>query len=134
MKTTETDFVKAICIALCKRKDVRVWRQNSGKSVAVHPKTRRTYAIQMAPEGAADISGIYKKTGQRIEIEVKADGGKLRPAQNRWRSFAVEFRCIYVLATYDEEMTMDANIALFLDRFDTATKPCPPVRKERPRE
>jgi hypothetical protein len=128
-KTIESDFVKAILIALSKRKDVRVWRQNSGKSLAVHPKTQKTYAIQMAPEGAADISGIWKKTGQRIEIEVKADGGRLRPAQNRWRNFIVESRGIYMLAKYDDKMTMGDNVGLFIKRFEQVIRCFSPPSK-----
>ena len=120
--TLESDFVKAILVALSKRKDVRVWRQNSGKSVVVDPHTGRKRSMQMAPTGAADISGIHIRTGQRVEIECKAAGNRPSAAQKRWRKFIESFHGIYVLAAHDEKRTMKENVDTVVSDFETSVE------------
>lgn len=72
----ETAIVRA-CQALLKLRGLRVWRQNSGWI-----KNQFGQLVKMAPEGAADLSGILANGhGTRLEIEVKVPGNQPTPTQ-----------------------------------------------------
>jgi len=76
-----------------------VWRQNSGKVQSIHGSW-----IELAPKGAADLTGIAVGSGKRIEIECKSPTGKQSDDQKRWAGMIIMHGGIYVLAkpTKDE--------------------------------
>lgn len=109
--TRESPFMKRLLVALSALPGVRVHRQNAGKLVVVDPKTGARRAFQAAPPGAADISGIVAPTGMRLEVETKAARGRVRAAQDRWAAMIREMGGVYVRVAYDEDESMDANVA-----------------------
>lgn len=111
MKHEEIPFMRHLMIALGSRPELRIHRQNCG-SVPVRNRTGKVVRHFDAgpPNGAADISGIVRGSGRRIEIETKAEDGELSPAQERWRDMIVEFGGIHVTITYDESKTLESNI------------------------
>lgn len=70
---------------------VRVWRQNAGLS-RVDGRV-----IRGAPAGAADLSGIVLPHGWRIEVEVKAVGGRQSLAQRRWQAMIERHGGVYIV-------------------------------------
>lgn len=109
---TEAEFMRRLMLALGRRADMRIWRQNVG-SVPV----RRTDGAVLrvfhsgAPKGAADITGYVRPEGWRLEIEVKGPGGALRPEQETFARIVASGGCVYALARYDVERSLAENIA-----------------------
>lgn len=58
--------------------------------------------MQLAPEGAADISGILA-SGRRLEVEVKTATGKQRVAQARWQTMIEKHGGLYLLTRSPED-------------------------------
>lgn len=92
----ETDFVKALMMALPLALPVRLWRQNAGQW-----QTSVGNVIHGAPKGAADVSGIVLGPGWRLEIEAKVGVRKQTPEQKQWERRIVEWGGIYVLVRDD---------------------------------
>ena len=113
--TAEIPFMKHVMIALGARSDMKIWRQNCGQ-IPVRDRTGKVVRVFDAgpPNGAADISGIMlsppSMAGRRIEIELKADGGKRSPEQERWASLIGSAGGVYVLIAYDDGKPLDVNI------------------------
>ena len=93
MPATERPYQTALVAVLQRTAEVRVWRQNSGKVQTVHGTW-----IELAPKGAADITGIVLGSGQRLEIECKSPTGKQSDEQKRWGEFIARSGGIYLLA------------------------------------
>lgn len=97
------------------RPDVRLWRQNAG-SITFADASGRLAAFRGAPEGAADLTGIVKPDGWRLEIEVK--GPAHRPGkdkrrdemQARWAAFVEEFGGIYIFARWNKIHSLAENV------------------------
>lgn len=108
----ESEFQAQIWLRIGQRDDVRLWRQNSGKALLRGPGGTR--AIQGAPTGACDLTGIVAPEGWRLEIEVK--GSRYRPnpkkdaAQDRWADRIREFGGIHVKAVYNRIHSMAENV------------------------
>jgi len=100
----EAQIQQEILLALGRR--VRLWRQNAGKWRTVRGPcpdcARRSYWIQGAPTGAADLSGILND-GRRLEIEVKAALGQQSPEQANWQRMIESRGGVYILARSAEE-------------------------------
>jgi hypothetical protein len=107
----EIPFMRHLLLALGLRPELRIWRQNTGK---VPVRDRRGKIVRVfdpgVPNGAADISGIVRKSGRRIEIETKAADGEQEPDQENWQRMIESFGGIYVLITYDESRSLDENL------------------------
>lgn len=104
--------MREILVAIGSRTDVRLWRQNAGRArVTSHSGTDRW--IEMAPSGAADLTGILKD-GRRLEIEVKRPRLGLTADQLRWKAMVERFGGVYVLAHSAAEATSAVNRALGL--------------------
>lgn len=99
----ESAFVRRLLIALGSRKELRVWRQNVGKTF-IRDEMGEVDRVFTAgpPQGAADISGIVVGDGRRIEIECKVAGRSRTPEQEHWAEFIERAGGIYELATDDE--------------------------------
>jgi hypothetical protein len=68
-------------------KGVLHWRANSGGGLR-RGRGGRTVPVVGNPEGTPDIICILPPFGRLVGIEVKAQGGKLRPAQEAWAANA----------------------------------------------
>lgn len=95
--TPETLLVGQIFSHLGKRKDLRIWRQNSGAL-----PTASGRIVKFGTPGAADLSGILDD-GRRIEIEVKTASGRQSEQQKRFQAMIERFNGIYILARSIED-------------------------------
>lgn len=100
----EQVFQNLLLVELSKIAGVRVWRQNSGKTIA-----RRGGAVKGAPTGAADITGIVGPEGWRIEIECKT-GSKLSEKQRHWIATMFDYGALAFVATFDDQLSIEANV------------------------
>lgn len=74
---TEVQLLHAILLTLGARNDCRIWRVN----VIVAQDRATGRVVRSSQPGAADISGILKPSGRRLELEVKSENGRVRPEQ-----------------------------------------------------
>jgi hypothetical protein len=118
---SEAEFMRRLMLALGRRADMRIWRQNVG-SVPVRDERGGIVRVFHAgvPKGAGDISGFVRPEGWRLEIEVKGPGGALRPEQERFARLVATGGCVYVLARYDTVRSLSENLALSVGAVDEA--------------
>jgi len=109
----EVDFTRHVLLSLGATPGLRVWRQNVG-CVPVRDRRGRTLRVFDAgpPVGAADVSGIVAPEGWRLELEIKMQGGKRSAAQESWSAMVRSMGGVYVLYTYDETLSVGANLML----------------------
>jgi hypothetical protein len=108
----ETAFMRRLLLALGRRADMRIWRQNVG-TVPVRDRTGRTQRVFSSgvPKGAADLSGYVRPEGWRLEIEVKGPGGRRSPEQETFARLVTAGGCVYALVAYDTAHAMADNVA-----------------------
>ncbi len=114
---TETDLVRGILSALAWRRDVAVWRQNTG-AVSVGDGARKRF-VRFGYKGFADISGIGPG-GVRIEIECKVERGVQSDAQKAFEAMIRQHGGIYFVARSVDDCLRQ------LDRALAALGPQPP--------
>ncbi len=119
MKTSEHAFMRHLLLALGSRPDVRLWRQNVAR-IPVRDDVGRIQRVFHSgpPRGAADLSGIIRPEGWRLEIEVKAVNGKRSAPQERWGKFIRRSGGIYMLAELNPELSMRDNVQAIVHRFE----------------
>jgi hypothetical protein len=117
----EQTFLRRVLLALSQRPDLRVWRQNVG-TLPVRDAQGHVERVFRAgpPKGAADLSGIIRPEGWRLEIELKAAHGRLSPEQERWARFIRASGGVYVLAKYDASQTVEENTAAAVRTVEAA--------------
>lgn len=95
---SEAAFQARLLLALGRRQDMRVYRQNVGTVLVrdAKGKAQRTFRAG-PPPGAADISGIVRPEGWRLEVECKAVRGKRSEAQQRWADMITAAGGVYAL-------------------------------------
>ena len=71
----------------------RLWRSNAGKVI-----TKDNRVIQLFPKGFPDTVGFRKTDGKIIFIEVKTDKGRLRPEQEKFKTFIETQPVLYGVA------------------------------------
>ena len=121
MTDLEHPFMVALSNALnAPGRATRIFRQNAGKVLVRDAGGRVDRCILGAPAGAADLSGIVAPEGWRLEVETKASGGRVRPAQKRWQHFIERSGGIYVLIERDDGAPLAANIGRAVCAIDTA--------------
>lgn len=101
---------------------LRLWRQPAGRILA-----QRGGAVECAPTGAADLSGIVAPEGWRIEIEMKAATTAESDEQGPWATFIRESGGICFQLRYDESFSMQEN----LDRSIVALRAAIALRRAR---
>lgn len=74
------------------RKDMRIWRQNTGAIVIDNRM------VKFGVPGQADITGLLIPSGKRIEIEVKDAKGRQRETQKKFQAMIEKAGGIYILA------------------------------------
>ena len=75
------------------RRGHRLFRANAGKVI-----TRDNRVIKLLPKGFPDTFGYRKSDGKFIAIEVKTDKGRLRPEQERFKTFIETQPVLYGVA------------------------------------
>ncbi len=98
-KTTPESVIQSDLILEIARQfanDLTIWRNNTG---AAFDKEGRM--IRFGVKGQADVSGIMKPLGTRIEIEVKRPGGKPRPDQKLFEQMIKDHGGVYLLCDGD---------------------------------
>jgi hypothetical protein len=117
----ELAFMDRLMLAIGARDDLRVWRQNVG-TVLRRNETGEKIGVFRAgpPKGAADISGIVRPEGWRLEIETKARAGRRSVEQLRWARFIAESGGVYVLASYTEHLGLERSVEHAVDAIERA--------------
>jgi hypothetical protein len=118
---SEIEFMRRLMLALGRRPDMRIWRQNVG-SVPVRDERGRVIRVFHAgmPKGAADISGYVRPEGWRLEIEVKGPGGVRSPEQETFAHLVTQGGCVYALVGYDAARSMSDSVAAGVRRVEAA--------------
>lgn len=95
----ETPIVRTILEALRWDYRVLVWRQNTGVA-RYKTEDGSERVVRYGVPGAADITGLVRGTGRRLEIEVKRDG-KSKPSaeQIHYAKLITAASGIYLLVT-----------------------------------
>lgn len=102
---SEHEIQQAILLALGSRRDVRVWRNNSG---VAYGKGR---AVRFGVPGQADISGILRG-GRRLELEVKAPGERPTKQQTAFGAMIQAFGGVWAVVRSVEEAVAVVDAAL----------------------
>jgi len=99
-RTNANDTESAVqreVVLQAKRMGVQLWRQQAGRIF-----TGR-YTIQLAPSGAADLTGMLAQ-GVRLEVEVKKRfGGTQSKVQKEWQRYIEENNGVYLLVHSGED-------------------------------
>jgi hypothetical protein len=108
----EVTFTKLLLVELSRLPGVRVWRQNCGR-IPVRDHRGKILRVFDAgpPVGAADVSGIVRPEGFRLEVELKMPGGRRSAEQTRWAEFIAAAGGVYVLARFDQARSLADNLA-----------------------
>lgn len=114
----EAEYLEALRVAFGSRSDVRIWRQLVGNFWTRYGDSDFRPVRTGPPKGAADLSGLVKGSGRRIEIEVKGPKGKLRPEQEQFKKNMEEWGVLYMLCVYDDSMTIEENVMKEVRRFE----------------
>lgn len=89
---TEQEIQNQIILAANKRGH-RLWRANAGKV-----QTKDNRIIKLFPKGFPDTVGFRKTDGKFIVIEIKTEKGRLRPEQEKFKTFIETQPVIYGVA------------------------------------
>lgn len=89
---------------------ITIWRNNTG---ALHDGQR---LVRFGVPGQADISGILRPAGCRVEIEVKRAGGKQSQTQRHFEAMIVSHGGLYLLCNGDVAGQVLEPIRARLDR------------------
>lgn len=108
----EIAFMHRLMLALGRRPDVRIWRQNVG-TIPVRDEQGRIVRVFRAgaPKGAADITGYVRPEGWRLEVEVKGPGGARSAQQETFARLVTQGGCVYALVAYDAARSIAENVA-----------------------
>ncbi len=113
----ESDIQRAVLAALKLRRDVVVWRNNTGTMKQTYRGRERL--IRFGLDGQADITGLIKPWGTRLEIEVKRPGGRLTDHQQSFAGMVRSAGGVYFVAhSIDKALIeLDASIRQLKDIY-----------------
>ncbi len=97
---------------------VRLWRQPTGK---IRPL--RGGAVECAPVGAADLTGIVSGSGVRLEVECKGAKTPTTDEQVQWRESMRERGAVVLELRYDPDVNLDGNLVLACAALARAIEP-----------
>lgn len=97
--SSEADVLHDILLAYGALPWLRLWRANAGAA-----RTRTGTLVRFGVPGQADISGILKPSGRRIEIETKSATGRQRESQRRFQAMIEQHGGLYILARSVEDV------------------------------
>lgn len=116
-RVDEHPYMQHLLLALGALPWCRVWRQNTGKVLVRDERGNPLRTFNAGPPpGAADISGLVRPDGYRLEVETKAEDGDLRKEQEKWRDMIIAGGGVYVVSQYDESIDMPENVRLGVSR------------------
>lgn len=97
-------------LRLGQRRDVRLWRQNTGVARAMDDPRR---VIRFGIVGGGDASGIVAPFGTRLEVETKSATGKAEKSQLAFGKMIQTFGGIYIRGNDPAEIEaqLDAQLA-----------------------
>lgn len=108
LSVLEQEFQQRFRVAVTTAKlPLRLWRQPAGRILA-----QRGGAVECAPVGAADLSGIVSPAGWRLEVEMKAATTAESDEQGPWAAFIRQSGGVAFQLRYDESLSMEENLAL----------------------
>ena len=113
-KTTPEAVIQSDLILLVSKtfaNDLTLWRNNTGAAF-----DREGRMIKFGVKGQADISGIMKPLGTRVEIEVKRPGGKQRPEQKQFGQMIQDHGGVYLVCDGDIQEQVIAALKERLER------------------
>ncbi len=108
---TERQIQNLILLTFGTRREMRLWRQNTG---VARMGPRRV--VRFGVPGQADLTGILSN-GTRLEIEVKTNAGQQTPEQKAYQRIIERFGGVYVLARSVDDVW--AAIGRFLNAPET---------------
>ncbi len=94
-KKTPESVIQSDLILMLSRmfaNDLTIWRNNTGAAF-----DRQGRMIKFGVTGQADVSGIMKPLGSRLEIEIKRPGGKQRPEQKLFEQMIKDHGGLYLV-------------------------------------
>lgn len=103
---TEAQLQREILLTVGSRPDVRIWRANAGRAL-VPTADGGLRPIQVNLPGCPDLIGFLAPFGRFLGIEVKAPGGRLRPAQEAFRDALTRSGGLYIVARSVEDVTRE---------------------------
>lgn len=106
--TKEKCIQNEILEALGVRRDLRIWRSNTG---VARPLSDPKAVVRYGVPGQGDISGILAN-GRRLEIEVKAPDGVQSEQQRDFQTMINKFGGLYVVARSAAEAVAAVDAAL----------------------
>jgi hypothetical protein len=98
-KMSEAKLVNEILIEFGARKNMRIWRVNTGAA-----KRPGGGLVRFGTPGDPDIMGILAPGGRTICIECKAEDGRLSAAQVRRLAMMREFGALVIVARTIEDV------------------------------
>jgi hypothetical protein len=98
--------MQSILIEFGSRPDLRIWRSNSGAAIWRGKNGSSGGLVRFGVPGQADISGIMRPSGRRIEIEVKTLTGKQSKEQQAWQKMIEWAGGLYILARRIEDVRL----------------------------
>ncbi len=117
----ETEYQPHLAAALSRAgRQSRVWRQNAGAPPRRNRRGKIVGAIHGAPKGAADLSGLVRPEGWRLEVEVKSPTRVVTDEQRSWRAFIESSGGIYVVCRYDPKLSLEDNLRQHVALVDEA--------------
>lgn len=104
---SEQEFQQRLRIAITRDlPELRLWRQPAGRI-----RSDRGTFVDCAPVGAADLTGILRPEGWRVEIEVKGTATRVTAEQRAWGAFVSSAGGVYYLARYNADLALEDNLA-----------------------
>lgn len=108
---TEAMVLRGVLAYLHSDPRVLVWRSNSGAAM-LPGKGGKPQPVRFGVRGQADITGLVRASGRRLEIEVKRPGGKQTPEQADFERLVADAGGLYLLVRSIEELQTALGEAL----------------------
>lgn len=104
---SEQHFCNAFRVAVTQaRLGVLLYRQQAGRV-----RTDKGTWMELAPVGAADLTGTVGPEGWTLQIEVKGATTRETDEQRAWRARHQQLGAIALVIRYDAARDLDANVA-----------------------
>lgn len=108
---TEAQLQQRLMLAFGTHASVRLFRQNSAQIAVRDRRGEIDRVVHAGPaKGCGDLTGITCD-GRRVEVEVKAARGRMRPEQEAWGRFVRAWRGVHVVVRVDPKLSDDENVA-----------------------
>ena len=96
---TEHEIQQRILLAIGARRDIRVWRNQTGALPDV-----RGRLVRFGLVGSSDILGVMAPAGRILAIEVKSPTGRQTESQHNFQRMVESMGGLYILARSVEDV------------------------------